>query len=61
LAGLDGLRNLNIDSVELKDSTARSLIQLKSLWNLSLLKTGISEQVIEELEQGLPNCKVEVR
>jgi hypothetical protein len=61
LEGLDQLRNLILDGSQISDATARRIGRLKSLWNLSLLDTGISEAAVEELLRELPNCNIEVR
>jgi hypothetical protein len=61
LDGLDGLRTLLIREVRISDATARRLARFSRLSFLTLERTGVSAEAVEQLRRDLPRCHIEVR
>lgn len=58
LDGLDGLRRLLIIEARISDATAKRLGRFSRLKYLTLYKTGVTEEAIEQLRIDLPECDI---
>ncbi len=61
LDGLDGIEDVFIRGTPLTDATAKRLGKLTGLRFLFVKDTGITEETIAELQDKLPNCRIETR
>ena len=58
LAGLTKLVNLELDSVNVTDASVAHLASLRSLRELDLYHTLITEKGLQDLKTALPNCQI---
>ena len=60
LKGLSSLNWLDLDGTQLTDAGLIDLKGLSSLERLDLHQTQVTEGGVQELQQALPNCKIEL-
>lgn len=58
LAGLSGLKELNLQGTKVTDAGLKHLTALTSLETLSLGKTQVTPGGVAQLQKALPQCKV---
>jgi len=59
IAGLKQLTLLNLHNTQVTDAGLKSLRGLSKLEYLGLAGTRVTDQGVEELQNALPNCKIE--
>ncbi|PYR40736.1 MAG: hypothetical protein DMF93_10265, partial [Acidobacteria bacterium] len=58
LSGLTKLTDLALDSVDLTDAGVAALAGIKSLRELDLYHTLVTDKGYEQLKQALPGCRI---
>jgi hypothetical protein len=61
LEGLNNLQRIVLKYTHISDQTARKLGKFKSLRDLYIRGAGISDSTIEDLQEALPECRIEVK
>lgn len=59
LTALESLVNLDLEGTDVTDAAAPSLKSLSNLKRLNLKYTALSEEVVNEIQSRLPDCRIE--